>query len=80
MGEMIVGNNRMIKIEINNPDLEREIRQSFGENTQSLVMAFAEFLRQRQVREDIVISMTQLDEGEGISMDRAIAEIREKYE
>jgi len=70
----------MINIKIDNPELEREIRQSFGEDTQSLAAAFVDFLHQYQIRRDIEVSIEQLDKGQGIDMKQAIGEIRAKYE
>ena len=66
----------MINIKIDNPDLEREIKQTFGDDTLSLAKAFADFLHQHQVRQDIAVSNTQLELGQGIEINQAIAEVR----
>ncbi len=66
----------MLNIKIDNPELEREIKQSFGDDNQSLANAFADFLHQYQVRQDIAVSITRLEQGQGLSMDQAIAEGR----
>jgi len=70
----------MLNIKIDNPELERNIKQTFGDDVQSLSRAFAEFVKQKQVRQDIEISIKQLDDGEAIEMKDVIGEIRSKYE
>lgn len=70
----------MLSIQIDNPELETEIQRVFGDDTHSLALAFVDFLQQRQVREDIGVSIKQLEEGEGIDMKAAIAEVRARYE
>lgn len=70
----------MLNIKIDNPELERTIKQTFGDDASLPVSAFADFVKQRQVRQDIEISISQLDNGEAIEMKDAIGEIRSKYE
>ena len=70
----------MLTIKIDDPDLERSIRQAYGDNSRLLVDAFVEFLRQQGVREDIGVSIEQLDSGSGIPLAQVMAEIRGKYE
>lgn len=70
----------MLNIKIDNPELEKNIKQFFGDDTQSLATAFAEFVKQRQVRQDIEISIKQLDNGEALDFKEAISEVRSKYE
>lgn len=70
----------MINIKIDNPELEREIRQSFGDDNQSLVAAFVNFLHQHQIRQDIEVSIDQLDKGQGIDMKQAIKDTGREVE
>jgi hypothetical protein len=69
----------MINIKIYNPELEREIRQSFGEDTHSLATEFVDFFHHCQIRQDIEVSIAQLDKGLGINMKQAITEVRAKH-
>ena len=69
----------MLTITIDDPDLERSIRQAYGDNSRLLVDAFVEFLRQQRVREDIGVSIEQLDSGSGIPLAQVMAEIRRKF-
>ena len=70
----------MLNIRIDNPELERSIKQTFGEDNGSLVKAFAEFIQQQRIKQDIGVSIEQLDAGEKIPLGKAIADIRTKYE
>lgn len=68
----------MLNIEINNPELEASLQQLFGNNQQSIASAFAEFVQQRQIKQDIGVSIAQLDAGEGLSLREAIQSISNK--
>jgi hypothetical protein len=68
----------MLNIKIDNPDLEKNIKQTFGNDVQSLSLAFTEFVKQRQIRQDIKISIKQLDNGEVIEMKDVFGKIRSK--
>lgn len=70
----------MLNIRIDNPELERSIKQTYGDDSGSLAKAFAEFVRQQRIKQDIGVSIEQLDAGEGIPLEQAIADIRAKYE
>ena len=70
----------MLNIEIDNPELEASLQQLFGNNQQSIASAFAEFVQQRKIKQDIGVSVAQLDAGEGLSLREAMQAIRQKYE
>jgi deoxyadenosine/deoxycytidine kinase len=70
----------MLNIQIDNPELERNIRQTYGEDTRSLAKAFAEFVQQQRIKQDIGVSIEQLDAGEEVPLEQAIADIRTKGE
>ena len=70
----------MLNIQINNPDLEKSLKQVYGNNTESMAQAFLQFLQHQEIQQDISISIRQLDAGEGIPLNNAIQDIRSKYE
>ncbi len=70
----------MLNIEINNPELEENLKQLYGNNKQSLVTAFADFVQQRKIKQDIDISISQLDAGETLPLQDVIQALRKKYE
>lgn len=70
----------MLNIEIDNPELEESLKQLFGNNQQSIACAFAEFVQQRKIKQDIGVSITQLEAGEGLSLHETMQSIRQKYE
>jgi len=70
----------MLNIQINNPELEENIKQTYGDDTQSMANAFGEFIKQQRIRQDIAVSIQQLDAGEGIAMADVMEGIRSKYE
>ena len=70
----------MLNIQINNPELEESIKQAYGDDTQSIANAFAEFIKQQRIRQDIAVSVQQLDAGEGVGMVEVMESIRSEYE
>ena len=70
----------MLNIEIDNPELEASLQQLFGNNQQSIACAFAEFVLQRKIKQDIGVSIAQLDAGEGLSLQETMQSIRSHYE
>jgi len=49
----------MLNIEIDNPELEESLKQLYGTNKQSLANAFADFVQQSKIKQDIGISISQ---------------------
>ncbi len=70
----------MLNIEINNPELEESLKQLYGNNKQSLVTAFADFVQQRNIKQDIGISISQLDAGEAMPLQDVMQALRKTYE
>jgi len=46
---------------------------------QSIANAFGEFIQQQRIRQDIAVSIKQLDAGEGIAMAEVMEGIRRQY-
>jgi len=69
----------MLNIQINNPELEESIKQTYGDDVQSIANAFGEFIQQQRIRQDIAVSIKQLDAGEGIAMAEVMQGIRSQY-
>jgi hypothetical protein len=70
----------MLSIEINNPEIEENIKQLYGNNKQLIASAFADFIQQLKVKQDIGISIAQLDAGEALPLQDVMQSIRQKYE
>ena len=70
----------MLNICVDSPELEKKIKQTFGDDPQSIVKAFGEFIQQQKIKKDIGISISQLEAGESIPIKKAIDDIRVKYE
>lgn len=68
----------MLNIDIDNPELEASLQPLFGNNQQSIASAFAEFVQQRNIKQDIGVSIAQLDVGEGLSLREAIQSVSNK--
>ena len=69
----------MLNIEINNPELEESLKQLYGNNKQSLVTAFADFVQQRKIKQDIGTSISQFDAGEALPLQDVMQALRKKY-
>lgn len=70
----------MLSIQIDNPELEKSIRQVFGGNEDLISSAFVEFVQLQKVKQDIGISIRQLDAGNAKSLKHVMRDIRAKYE
>lgn len=70
----------MLKIQIDNPELEKSIKQTYGHDTKSIAKAFSDFIQQQKLKQDIGISITQFDDGKAIPMENVMRDIQAKYE
>lgn len=48
----------MLNIEIDNPELEENLKQLFGNNQQSIASDFAEFMQQRKIKQNLGVLLT----------------------
>ncbi len=70
----------MLNIQIDDRELENSIRQVYGDNTQTIARAFAAFIQQEQLKDDIRISVQQLENGEAIPLRTVMQDLRARYE
>lgn len=70
----------MLNIEINNPELEESLKQLYGTNEQSIAEAFADFIQQRRIKQDVGVSISELDAGKAIPLGEVMQGLRSKYE
>jgi len=70
----------MLKFQIDNSELEETIHKEFGDNTDNLVREFVSFLKEKQIKEDVSVSIEQLNQGKGIPMSAVMEDLRSKYE
>ena len=70
----------MLSIEINNLELEESLKQLYGNNKQLIASAFADFVQQLKMKQDIGISISQLEAGEALPLQDVMQSIRKKYE
>ncbi len=69
----------MINITIDNPDIEQLLQQTYGTNYNRLVQEFSQFIQSAKIKEDIAISLQQLECGEGIKFATAFSQVKQKY-
>lgn len=67
----------MLNIEIDNPELEESLKQLYGNNQQSIASAFADFVQQRKIKQDIGVSIAQLATGESFSLHQVMQSIQQ---
>jgi len=70
----------MLNIHINNPELEQSLKQTYGNDMQSISNAFLHFVQHQQIQQDIIVSMEQLENGNAIPLKEMMHEVRKKYE
>jgi hypothetical protein len=70
----------MINITIDNPDIEQILEQTYGNNHGRLVKEFSQFIQSKKIKDDIDISIQQLERGEGIKLADAFNRVKRNYE
>ncbi len=70
----------MLSIQIDNPELEADLKQTFGSDPQSVVKAFTEFVQARKLADDIQASITELEQGRALKSPDVFNSIRARYE
>jgi len=70
----------MLNIQIDNPDLEKNIERAYGSDEKSIGRAFSEFIQHQLIRNDVGVSIEQLDSGQGLPMDQVMRDVKAKYE
>ena len=70
----------MLNLKIDDPELENSLRQAYGNNDQSIIDAFTQFVKQQKIKRDVTISKEQVGKGEIIELDKVIEDICAKYE
>lgn len=70
----------MLSIQIDNPELEAELKQAFGSNPQSVVKAFADFVQARRLADDIQTSIAELEQDKALKSADVFNSIRARYE
>ena len=70
----------MLNIQIDNPALEADLKQAFGDNPQSVARAFAEFVQAKRISDDIRVSVAQLEQGQVLDAVDVFNSIRARYE
>lgn len=68
----------MLTIEMNNPEIEESLKQLYGTHKQSIANAFADFVQQRKIKQDIGVSITQLEAGEVVPLHDVMQAISDK--
>lgn len=69
----------MLNIHIDNPELEKSIKQTYGEDVAGMVSAFSEFIQEQKIKQDIGVSIQQLEAGEGLALSDVMKDARSKY-
>lgn len=70
----------MLSIQIDNPELEAELKQAFGNNPQFVVKAFADFVQARRLADDIQTSIAELEQDKALKSADVFTFIRARYE
>lgn len=71
--------NIMLNLQINDPELERNLIQTYGDNKQSIIEAFTQFIKNQNIKNDVAISKKQAINGEFIELDTVFDSICDKY-
>ena len=70
----------MINITIDNPDIEQILQQTYGNNHSRLIKEFSQFIQAAKIKDDIGISIRQLEQGESVKLADAFTQVKRKYE
>lgn len=70
----------MLNIRIEDPEIEKNIRQTCGNDPNVIATAFFDFVKQQKIKKDIGISLEEIADGKGIPLSEVIRDISNKYE
>jgi len=70
----------MLTIEIDNPELEENLKQTYGDDNQSVKQAFIDFLQTQQVKQDVAIAMNEFSQDKALPMSTVFETIRVQYQ
>jgi len=70
----------MLNIRIEDPEIEKNIRQTCGDDPDAIARAFFDFVKQQKIKQDIGISIEEIADGKGILLSEVIRDISGKYE
>jgi len=70
----------MLNLQIDDLELEQNIRQEYGDNKKLIINGFAQFVKQQRIKHDISISKKQVLNGETIEINKVFDDIFVKYE
>jgi len=66
----------VINIIIDNPDIEQILQQTYGNNHSRLIKEFSQFVQATNIKDDISISIQQLERGESVKLADAFAQVK----
>jgi hypothetical protein len=70
----------MINITIDNPDIEQTLQQTYGNNHSRLIKEFSQFIQSAKIKDDIGISIQQLEQGKSVKLKDAFSQVKRNYE
>jgi hypothetical protein len=66
----------MTNITIDNPDIEQILQQTYGNNHSRLIKEFSQFVQATKIKDDISVSIQQLERGESVKLADAFAQVK----
>lgn len=70
----------MLNIQIDNPDIEEDLKRAYGEDKSRLNQLFTEFLLEKRIKSDIEQSLRDIESGQVVSLQEVMQEVRSIYE
>jgi hypothetical protein len=70
----------MINITIDNPDIEQILQQTYGNNHNRLIKEFSQFIQSTKIKDDVSISIQQLEQGKSVKLKEAFNQVIRNYE
>lgn len=70
----------MLTIQIDNPEIEQDLKRAYGEDSANVSQLFAEFLLEKRLKSDIAQSLSEIEKGQIFSLQEVIQEARSKYD
>ncbi len=69
----------MFAITINNPEIEKFLKDEFKNDENTLLDKFVEFIKFQKIKRDVDISNLEFENGEFVDIDSAFLEVTSKY-
>ena len=69
----------MLTLQLNSPEIEAELKQHYGDNSQAIAQAFKDFLWEKRIKNDLKQAEIEIIEGKVVTAESAFQQVKSLY-